>query len=453
MNVKFCFAILLSSILLYTNQAIAAAEEQITEDSTETQTELFSPILSYEDYDGVPAEEYCHFGELNIDTTYDVYDSLLISWYEQNMFSSYEKFYRDFIDIDSTASLVSSIPDSVYSMRMKAILSPISMGYNETIKQYLILYTQKRKDMMGRMIGLSQVYFPLFEEELAREGLPLELRILPIVESALNPVAISRAGATGLWQFMYATGKAYGLEITSFVDQRRDPVASTKAAVKYLKDLYLMYGDWTLALAAYNCGPGNVQKALNRAGENAHTFWDVYPFLPRETRGYVPSFIAATYAFTYYKQHGIEPVAPELPVLTDTIMVNHLMHFDQITSTMDVSKETLRALNPQYKLDIIPALDKTYPLMLPLSDISTYLQNEDSILAKDTVYLAQYLQQSPTTNQKVFNITSTTYKVKSGDTLGAIAVRYGVTVKQLMSWNHIKNANTLRIGQTLEIYR
>lgn len=455
MTAKHRFTIFLTGTLsvFAIGSAMASAPDDIVEEAAETRSESFAPILSYEEYDGEPAEEYCHFGELELDTTYDVFDSLLMNWYQENMFTSHEQFYRDFIDIDSTASLVSAIPDSVYSNRMKTILSPISMGYNQVIKQYLILYTQKRKDMMGRMIGLSQVYFPLFEEELAREGMPLELRMLPVVESALNPVAVSRAGATGLWQFMYATGKAYGLEITSFVDQRRDPVASTKAAVKYLKDLYALYGDWTLALAAYNCGPGNVQKALNRAGENAKTFWDVYPFLPRETRGYVPSFIAATYTYTYYKQHGIEPVAPTVPVMTDTIMVNRLMHFDQITSTMDVSKETLRALNPQYKLDIIPALDKTYSLMLPMSDISRYLQNEEAILAKDTVYLAQYLQQSPATNQKVFNITTTTYRVKSGDTLGAIARKYGVTVTQLMSWNRIKNANTLRVGQTLEIHK
>lgn len=442
-----------SLFLLTLGCAVASASAQPREETHEPGLANLTPILSYEDYDGEPSEEYCHFDELALENTYDVFDSLLMNWYEQNMFTSHDQFYRDFIDIDSTASLVSSIPDSVYSNRMKAILSPIAMGYNQVIKQYLILYTQKRKDMMGRMIGLSQVYFPLIEEELAKEGLPLELRMLPIVESALNPVAVSRAGATGLWQFMYATGKAYGLEITSFVDQRRDPVASTKAAVNYLKDLYSMYGDWTLALAAYNCGPGNVQKALNRAGDNAKTFWDVYPFLPRETRGYVPSFIAATYAYTYHKQHGIEPVSPNLPVMTDTIMVNNLMHFDQIASTVNVSKETLRALNPQYKLDIIPALDKTYSLMLPMADISRYLQNEKAILAKDTVYLAQYLQQSPATNQKVFNITTSTYRVKSGDTLGAIARKYGVTVKQIMSWNRIKNANTLRVGQTLEIHK
>lgn len=446
--------ILLLSASLATGKAAAnTPADAITENNTANYLETFEPILSYEGYDGAPAEEYCHAEELTLAASPEECDSLLTNWYEQNLFTSHENFFREFIDIDSTATLVSSIPDSVYSARMKAILSPISLGYNEVVKRYLITYTQNRKELMGRMIGLSKVYFPMIEEELVKEGLPLELRILPIIESALNPVAVSRVGATGLWQFMYSTGKSYGLEITSFVDQRRDPVASTKAAVKFLKDLYSIYGDWTLAIAAYNCGPGNVNKALARAGSEAKTFWDVYPYLPRETRGYVPSFIAATYAYIYHKQHGIEAAAPDLPVSMDTVRVNKLTHFDQIASTINIPKETLRALNPQYKMDIIPAQEKTYALMLPRSEISRYLQNEPDIQAKDTIYLAQYLKQSPVANQKVFNITTTTYRVKSGDTLGGIAKKHGVTVKQLMNWNRLKNANVLRPGQVLEIHK
>ncbi len=433
--------------------AAMAATNDIAENGNATRIEAFEPVLSYDGYDGTPADEYCHADELTLAASPQVCDSLLTSWYEQNLFATQDKFFKEFIDIDSTATLVSSVPDSVYSARLKAILSPISLGYNEVVKRYLITYTQNRKELMGRMVGLSQVYFPMIEEELVKEGMPVELRVLPIIESALNPMAVSRVGATGLWQFMYATGKSYGLEITSFVDQRRDPVAATKAAVRFLKDLYSIYGDWTLAIAAYNCGPGNVNKALARAGSNAKTFWDVYPYLPTETRGYVPSFIAATYAYTYHKQHGIEAAAPTLPLSTDTIKISRLTHFDQIASTINVPKETLRALNPQYKLDIVPAQDKTYALTLPLSEVSRYLQNEQDIQAKDTVYLAQYLKQSASVNQKAFNITTATYKVKSGDTLGAIAKKHGVTVKQLMTWNRIKNANTLRLGQVLEIHK
>lgn len=450
---KTTFAIILLTGCFAAGSLTAETPADIAENNSGTSMEVFKPILSYEGYDGAPAEEYCHAEELTLAAPPEVCDSLLTNWYEQNLFASHENFFKEFIDIDSAATLVSSIPDSVYSARMKAILSPISLGYNEVVKRYLITYTQNRKELMGRMIGLSQVYFPMIEEELMREGLPIELRILPIIESALNPTAISRMGATGLWQFMYSTGKSYGLEITSFVDQRRDPVASTKAAVKYLKDLYSIYGDWTLAIASYNCGPGNVNKALARAGSEAKTFWDVYPYLPRETRGYVPSFIAATYAYTYYKQHGIEAAAPTLPLSTDTVRITRLTHFDQIASTINIPKETLQALNPQYKLDIIPANDKTYALMLPRSEVSRYIQSEDSINAKDTVYLAQYLKQTPVAAQKVFDIATTTYRVKSGDTLGGIAKKQGVTVKQIMSWNRLKNANVLRPGQVLEIHK
>ena len=185
--------------------------------------------------------------------------------------------------------------------------------------------------------------------------------MLPVVESALSPTAISRAGATGLWQFMYTTGKVYGLEVNSFIDQRRDPVLSTKAACRYLKDLYGIYEDWTLALAAYNCGPGNVNKAIKRAGDQAEDFWDIYPYLPAETRGYVPSFIAATYAYTFSYQHDIAPAPTAMPLATDTVMISRPMHFDQITSTIDLPKEVLRSLNPQYKMDIIPAVGKVIP--------------------------------------------------------------------------------------------
>ena len=391
--------------------------------------------------------------EMQLLYTPEGYDSLLSCWYEQNIVSSFDTFFEDFIDLDSTATLSSDVPDSVYSARLKMIFSPISLGYNDVIKRYIIVYTQTKKELMGRIIGLSQVYFPMIEEELIKADLPVELRMLPVIESALNPVAVSRVGATGLWQFMYSTGKTYGLEITSFIDQRRDPVAATKAACRLLKDLYGLYNDWTLAIAAYNCGPGNVNKALKRAGEGAKTFWDIYPYLPRETRGYMPSFVAATYAYMFHKQHQIEVCAPPLPLSSDTITISRVMHLQQISSTIDIPIETLRELNPQYKLDIIPAVDKSYALTLPQYDITRYLEHETEIQAKDTVYLAQYLKPNTDPSDRQFNITSLTYRVKSGDTLGAIARRYGVTVSQIMQWNNLKNANRLRIGQLLEIYR
>ena len=218
--------------------------------------------------------------------------------------------------------------------------------------------------------------------------------------------------------------------------------------------LYAIYGDWTLALAAYNCGPGNVNKAIRRAGGQASSFWDIYPYLPRETRGYVPSFIAATYVYTFHYQHDLQPAETNLPLATDTVMIHRPMHLDQVASSLEIPKEVLRSLNPQYKLDIIPASTKAYPLTLPLADITRYIDNEAAILAKDTVYLAQYLQPSRTEPDKqVFALDSFTYRVKSGDTLSGIAKKHHVTVAQLMKWNNLKSANRLRVGQRLEIYR
>lgn len=391
---------------------------------------------------------------LNMDNSAEALDSLVSRWHEHSVSSNYESYFRDFIDLDTMTVMSGDLPDSVYSVRLKTMVSPIYLGYNDIVKRYVVSYTQARKVTMARILGLSQVYFPMIEEELAAAGLPLELRMLPVIESALNPTAVSRMGATGLWQFMYGTGKTYGLEITSYIDERRDPVASTRAACRFLADLYRMYNDWTLALAAYNCGPGNVNKAIKRAGGNARTFWDIYEYLPRETRGYVPAFIGATYAFAYHQQHGIEPVFNNLPVARDTVMVDRLLHLEQVSSTMEIPIEVLRALNPQYKLDIIPAVEnKTYHLTLPQYEIVRYIEAEADIHAKDTVYLAQFLKQDVTTNTKQFNISSTEYRVKSGDTLGAIARQFGVTTNQIIQWNNLSNPDKLRIGQRLEIHK
>lgn len=379
-------------------------------------------------------------------------DSLTAQWYERNVVTSHDDFFDKFIMIDADAEYVGDVPDSVYRNRMRMLVSPISLGFNNIIKSYIISWTTRNKSLVGRILGLAHVYFPMIEEELSNQGLPLELRMLPVIESALNPVAVSRAGATGLWQFMYATGKSYGLDVTSFVDERRDPVLATKAACRYLGDLYKMYGDWTLAIAAYNCGPGNVNKALKRAGDDASTFWDIYPYLPRETRGYVPSFVAANYAYAFHKQHGIEMVAPPLPIGTDTVMVNKLTHFEQISSTLDIPVEIIRSLNPQYKEDIIPAVDKGYPLKLPQYDISRYIANEPEIMAKDTVYLAKYINQPAENLKKEVAAAATRYTVKKGDTLGGIARKHGVSVNQIVKWNNLKNANAIiRPGQRLEI--
>ncbi len=381
-------------------------------------------------------------------------DSLLSCLNSNNTVASFETFFDDFIDLDTTEILTSSIPDSVYEARLRAIFSPIGMPFNPIVKQYIIAYTTTKKATVSHVLARSQYYFPIIENELIINHMPLELRMLPVVESALSPIARSRVGAMGLWQFMYGTGKHYGMEITSFVDQRCDPVASTRAACRYLSDLYDIYGDWTLAIAAYNCGPGNVNKAFKRAGEEARTYWDIYPYLPRETRGYVPSFIAATYAYTYHKQHGIDLSETHIPLATDTIVVDRVMHLEQISSTIDIPIDILRRLNPQYTRDIIPALDKRYVLVLPQSQIAKYLDKQPEIMAKDTTYLAEYLEPSNIDKTKqVFNLSYITHRVKSGENLGIIARKYGVTVKQIVRWNNLRNPNSLRVGQQLEIHR
>ena len=383
-------------------------------------------------------------------------DSVVSQWYEKTAIDAFDNYYKEYICIDTTWAPAAEdvLPDSVYAARLKAMVSPIHLPYNEIVRNYIVRYTSPTSGLMSRVLGLSQYYFPMIEQELINADLPVELRALPIIESALQPTAKSRAAAVGLWQFVYATGKAYGLEINSFVDERCDPLQSTRAACKYLKDLYRTYNDWSLALAAYNCGPGNVNKAIARAGVRG-SFWDIYDYLPRETRGYVPAFIAATYAYNYYTLHGINVTTPPMPMATDTIMISRVMHLEQVASTIDIPIETLRLINPQYRLDIIPASTKSYPLTLPVRDLAHYIINEDSIMAKDSLYLKEYLDPAAVEKKRVEeNVARTiTHVVKRGETLGGIARRYGVTTRQIMQWNNLKNANTLRIGQRLRIQR
>ena len=383
-------------------------------------------------------------------------DSVVSQWYEKTAIDAFDNYYNEYICIDTTwaPAVENVLPDSIYEARLKAMISPIHLPYNEVVRNYIVRYTSPTSGLMGRVLGLSQYYFPMIEQELINAGLPVELRALPIIESALQPTAKSRAAAVGMWQFVYATGKAYGLEINSFVDERCDPLQSTRAACKYLKDLYRTYGDWSLALAAYNCGPGNVNKAIARAGVRG-SFWDIYNYLPRETRGYVPAFIAATYAYNYYNLHGIEVTTPPMPMATDTIMISRVMHLEQVASTINIPIETLRLINPQYRLDIIPATTKNYPLTLPVRDLSHYIIDEDSIMAEDSLYLKGYLDPTKVEKKRVEeNVARTiTHVVKRGETLGGIARRYGVTTRQIMQWNNLANANKLRIGQRLRIQR
>lgn len=385
-----------------------------------------------------------------VDYSPAVADSLAAQLRQQQIDESFEQFFKEYIcepeHVEGDAKL-----DSLYEARLKQLVSPIHLPYNSIVRAFIQRYTQP-EGVMKRVLSLAQYYFPMIEDELIKAGMPVELRAMAIIESALRATAYSRAGAAGLWQFIASTGRSYGLQINTMVDERYDPVKSTKAACRYMKDLYKMYNDWSLAIAAYNCGPGNVNKALARAGGNPQSFWEVYWYLPSETRGYVPAFIAASYAYAYHSAHNIEVTPPPMPVAVDTVQVSRLLHFGQVSSTIDVTTETLKMLNPQYKLDIIPASASSYSLVLPSNRLTDYVMNQDSIFAKDSIYLKEYL--NPSTVAKKMEETSIIYyKVKRGDTLGAIARKYRVTVKSLMRWNGIKNANSLREGQRLRIER
>lgn len=382
----------------------------------------------------------------------DNLDRMLNLWYVQTALDSTESFAQ--VEYDSVG-ITPDYPDSVYVKRLAALNSLMDLPFNSIVRNYINVYTQKRRQQVGVMLGLAEYYFPLFEQTLDRYQLPIELRILPIIESALNPRAVSRVGATGLWQFMYATGRRYGLTINSYVDERRDPIAATDAAARFLKDLYAIYGDWTLVIAAYNCGPGNVNKAIRRAG-GKRDYWDIYYYLPRETRGYVPAFIAANYAMHYYAEHGITPCPLQLPRTTDTVVVRGKMHLKQVSEVLDIPLQQLQDLNPQYKHDLLPSTTAN-AICLPIEHVGQFIDREEEIRKhKDTIYLAQIKFQEPAKAQggtyKIpGNGTPVRYKVRQGDVLGSIARNFGVTVNQLREWNGIRGS-LIRAGQTLLIY-
>ena len=422
------------------------ANAELKSDSTTT-----APVAAETPTQNVTVEQSAYEPQLNRELSPEEIDSLLAEWNRDLNERAFDNFYKNFISVDNCEpeADIAAIPDSVFVQRLRALASPVQLPYNQVVKTSISRYLNTRYGLLNRILALSKYYFPIIEEELIKEGLPVELRIMPVIESALVPQAVSKRGAAGLWQFMPATGKSYGLEVNSLVDERCDPVTATRAACKYMRDLYNIYNDWILAIAAYNCGPGNVNKALARAGQNSKTFWDIYYYLPAETRGYVPAFIGASYACAYHKLHGIEVEPASLPVATDTITVNRIMHLEQVSSTIDVPLDMLRKLNPQYKLDIIPATNRPYALVLPLQFISRYVENESQIFAKDSTYLKEYINPA-NIDKKRLERPGYTYTVRSGDTLSGIANRNHVSVKELMRWNGLKN-DRLRIGQKLRI--
>ena len=385
-------------------------------------------------------------GLLPEDYTLDVTDSLLSLWY---VHSNLRKGDTVSFNMDSV-HFRSSVTDKEYLQRLADMNSFITLPFNETVRNYIILYSEKMPTKMSSMLALSQYYFPIFEEIFDRYGLPKELKYMAVIESAFNPVAVSRAGAKGMWQFMYNTAKMYGLTINSFVDERLDPVKSADAAARYMRDAYRIFGDWNLAISSYNCGSGNVNKAMRRSG--SREFWPVYNYLPRETRGYVPAFVGAMYAFTYYREHGLVPETDSMPVQVDTFHIRRMLHFQQVSALTGVSVEMLKKLNPQYVHDIVPGTAKEeYVLRLPYQYTSKFIENEDSVYAYNA---KEYFSPATLQNIAVSGSASSqriAYKVKSGDYLGRIASRYHVTVKQIMEWNHLRNTN-LRVGQVLYIY-
>ena len=347
---------------------------------------------------------------------------------------------------------VPAYDDSVYIRRIQALAyeSTVPLTYNANVKGFIDLYANRRRKQSSRMLGLSYVYFPMFEEYLAKYNLPLELKYLAMVESALNPTAGSKAGAKGLWQFMSFTGAEYGLRISSLVDERFDPEKETEAACQYLQSLYARYGDWFLVLAAYNSGPGTVNKAILRAG-GARNYWAIWPYLPAETRGYVPAFIAVTYVMNYAPEHNLYPMNPGLLMHgTDTVSVRNRVSFGQLNECLGVPMEDLRFFNPQYTKGIIPGTNEyPYELRMPTKYTLRYIQLEDSIYS----YVTRVEKVREEVEEKTETVSdSFVHSVKKGESLGSIARKYHCTVSNLKKWNHLKR-ETIHVGQKLTIYR
>ncbi len=390
---------------------------------------------------------------------------LLEGWFMRNYTAS---------DNSTTSKKDVDTSDEVIKKRLAAMPTVIEMPFNSIVRQYIDRYTKNGRQQVGAILGLSLYYMPIFEQALEERGLPQELKYLPVIESALDPNAVSKHGATGLWQLMLATGKGLGLECNSLIDERRDPYASSRAAAELLKQLYDTYGDWSLAIAAYNSGPSAVNKAIRRAGGDTSKadFWTIYPYLSDETRGYVPMFIAANYVMTYYPQHNISRVLPTKPLVTDTVGVTDRMHFDQIEAVLAIPKDELRILNPQYREDVIPGSpEHAYMLVLPSKQIHAYLMSREQILAyqadkysrrsvvepgkaSDVVPVVASANTPEDDGQQIPSAsgspTTVSHKVASGETLTSIAAKYGVQAADIRSANNLRR-NAVRVGQILTI--
>ena len=384
---------------------------------------------------------------------------------------------KNYLDEDNDCRMKDVNPvfaKEVYVDRLSRIPSVIEMPHNDVVQKFIDRYSGRLRHSVSYMLGASNFYMPIFEEALEAYNLPLELRYLPVIESALNPTAVSRVGATGLWQFMLVTGKHYGLKVNSLVDERRDPVKSSYAAAHYLSDLYKIFGDWNLVIAAYNCGPDQINKAIHRSN-GSRDYWQIYPYLPKETRGYVPAFIAANYIMTYYCEHNICPMTTRLPAKTDTIMVDKNIHLEQIASVCGIDMEQLRTLNPAYRRDIVPVASEMTYIRLPQTEIGKFIDKQeeicnykaDELMNKRTEVAVNddapaYSSRSRSTSRSSTRSSSRSRKtrrssgagksitIKSGQTLSEIARKHGTTVSKLKKLNGIKGTN-IRAGKKLRV--
>jgi len=447
---------LFTSLLFFTSSYLGAQTESdsiIDVASRVESTPVIDEKLTISKLDTAKQEQYSYVNHEGISL---IKDSPVVSVLDSLTFN---KFYKDYyFNIDTSAERnafkpgeTPTYPDSIYEQRIEALnlQTPIELTYNKEVKSFIKLYAVKKHDLTAKMLGLAEIYFPMFEEALDKYDMPLEIKYLAIVESALNPAAGSRAGAKGLWQFMYGTGKVYGLKVSSMVDDRYDPYKSTIAACEHLMDLYDIYEDWSLALAAYNSGAGNVNRAIRRTN-GTKNYWAVWPFLPRETRGYVPAFIAVNYIMNYAAKHNIYPMRPGLFFYDiDTVTVNDVLAFDQLNEMFGIPLDELKYLNPQFKLGIIPATNgKTYTIRIPKQFVADFLNNEQALYAfktKKGVEKDKLLAEVKKAKDRNIHI------VRSGENLGLIAKKYRVYVSQIKSWNNLRS-NTIYPGQKLVLF-
>ena len=421
---KKSFVLYISLTLLFTNVAVFAADRLIKSADT---TLVFIPD----------------------DPIVAMMDSLMHEKYFES-----KNFTTDTCKLNKLgycAEVIPTFDDIIYEARLNNLdaKSPFGLVYSNAVRSYIDLYAVRKRNIVSRMIGMSQIYFPLFEEMLDKYKLPMELKYLAIVESALNPNAISKSGAAGLWQFMYGTGKMFGLDVNSYVDERRDPYKATEAACKYFRFLYNIFGDWQMVLAAYNGGPGTVNKAIRRSG-GKRTYWEIRPYLPLETQGYVPAFIAVNYVMNYTAEHNLYPISPkQIYFHTDTVATRQQVNFTQISKVLDVPMDDIEYLNPQYKLKVIPYFGEQAMLCLPAGKVGAFINNENSIYSYKTPQEKMDSLLSNTT--QIVEEVQKIHKVRKGETLKQIAHAYACNVGDLKNWNNIRG-NKVATGKRLIVY-